>query len=202
VSPRRNTSIKFQDKAYLGISSPRWFRLLFQKLFAYNFSQAIAGFFSDERVPATTDFYSHRNNDSAGHQCRRGYLRLLRRGFVGPHRPISSQHPIRIHPRHLVEFWAKGEEVSGTMPRKGTSWTSEADDALRSAVLAGNPLSVLSEKLGRSKSSIKSRAYILRLSLRSNSSKPEARSSTPSERLLALRHSISLSQLGLKAKGK
>jgi hypothetical protein len=79
------------------------------------------------------------------------------------------------------------------MPRKGIPWTPEADDALRKAVIAGASCSALSDALGRSESSIKSRAYILRLSLRPISQ---------TERLQALPHSILAPETGLKAKGK
>src|SRR5882724_449471 len=48
----------------------------------------------------------------------------------------------------------------------GKPWTPEADDALRNAVIAGASLTAMTEALGRSKSSIKARAYILRISLR------------------------------------
>jgi hypothetical protein len=79
------------------------------------------------------------------------------------------------------------------MPRKGVLWTPEKDDALRNAVFAGALLSAMSEAFGRSESSIKSRAYILRLSLRPI---PQ------SERLMALPRSVLAKQTGLKAKGK
>lgn len=79
------------------------------------------------------------------------------------------------------------------MPHKGTAWTLEADNALRNAVIAGASLPALSKVLGRSESSIKSRAYILRLSLRPIS---------PSERLQALPHSVLAKETELKAKGK
>ena len=72
------------------------------------------------------------------------------------------------------------------MPRKGIPWTPEADDALRGAVIAGTTLSALSKLLGRSESSIKSRAYILRVSLRPIS---------PRERSQALPHAT-LAELG------
>ena len=79
------------------------------------------------------------------------------------------------------------------MPPNGKPWTPEADDALRKAVIAGASPSVLSDALGRSESSIRSRAYILRLSL-----KPRSQTI----RLHALPHSILAGETGLRAKGK
>jgi hypothetical protein len=79
------------------------------------------------------------------------------------------------------------------MPHKGMPWTLEADNALRNAVIAGASLPTLSKALGRSESAIRSRAYILRLSLRPISQ---------NERLHALPRSVASKKTGLKAKGK
>jgi hypothetical protein len=76
------------------------------------------------------------------------------------------------------------------MPHNGPPWTPDEDDALRSAVIAGVSLPALSRALGRSESAIKSRAYILRLSLRP----------TSAGRAEALPHSIAAKETGLKAK--
>jgi len=84
------------------------------------------------------------------------------------------------------------------MARKGKPWTSEADDALRNALVAGTALPELSRVLDRTASSIKSRVYVLRLSL-----KPPAEPITPltpSARMRALRMSVSAGGAGLKAK--
>ena len=84
------------------------------------------------------------------------------------------------------------------MPRNGKPWTSEADDALRNALVAGTALPALSQILDRTESSIKSRAYVLRLSL-----KPAGEPITPltpSARMRALRMSVSAGGAGLKAK--
>jgi len=77
------------------------------------------------------------------------------------------------------------------MRRKGPPWTPEEDDALRKAVIAGATLPALSNALGRSESAIRSRAYILRLSLRPMS---------PSDRLQPLQHSVQTKETGLKGK--
>ena len=78
-------------------------------------------------------------------------------------------------------------------------WAPEEDDALRSAISAGTSLSILSETLGRSGSSIKSRAYVLRLSLRLSPLKRLAKISTWNKRSSAEPNAPSLSKLGLKA---
>jgi hypothetical protein len=83
------------------------------------------------------------------------------------------------------------------MPHKGKPWTPEADDALRTAVKAGYSLSVMSTALDRSEPSIKSRAYILRLSL---DPKHTSTRSTPSERLQGMGLLMSPKATGLKAK--
>jgi hypothetical protein len=81
------------------------------------------------------------------------------------------------------------------MPRKGKSWTPEADDTLRTALVAGTSLPDLSSLLGRSESSIRSRAYILRLSL-----DPKGTRLTPSERLQEMRLTLSTRATGPRAK--
>jgi hypothetical protein len=83
------------------------------------------------------------------------------------------------------------------MPRRGKPWTTEADDALRTAVEAGYSLSVMSTALGRSEPSIKSRAYIVRLSL---DPKHASTRSAQSERLQERRLLTSPKVTGLKAK--
>jgi len=50
----------------------------------------------------------------------------------------------------------------------GKPWNTEADESLRTEVGSGASLFAISRKLDRSESAIKSRAYILRLSLRNN----------------------------------
>ena len=85
------------------------------------------------------------------------------------------------------------------MPRS-KPWTAEADDELRTGLVAGASLPALAQVLGRTESSIKSRAYILRLSL-----KPPAEQIpplTPSQRMRALRTSVSAGGAGLKAISK
>ena len=79
------------------------------------------------------------------------------------------------------------------MPHKGMPWTLEADNALRNAVIAGASLPALSKALGRSESSIRSRAYVLRLSLRPIQQR---------EQLVALPLSTFAKRTGLKAKSK
>ena len=83
------------------------------------------------------------------------------------------------------------------MPRNGRPWTSDEDDALRKALVAGTALPELSRVLDRTVSSIKSRAYILRLSLKPAEPMVPL---TPSARMRALRMSVSAGGAGLKAK--
>ena len=75
----------------------------------------------------------------------------------------------------------------------GPPWTLGEDDALRNAVIAGASLPALSKALGRSESALRSRAYVLRLSLRPGSQ---------GQRLLALPQSAIAKEAGLKAKSK
>ena len=85
------------------------------------------------------------------------------------------------------------------MKRQLAPWASKEDDALRSAIRAGTSLSILSETLGRSASAIKSRAYVLRLSLRLNPLKRLAKITIWNKRRSLKPNSLSLSKLGLKA---
>ena len=82
------------------------------------------------------------------------------------------------------------------MARKGKPWTAEDDHRLRNAAFAGSSLSALSNLLGRSPSSIRSRAYVLRVSLHP----ARVTTSAPSERLLEMRQSLSARVTGLRPK--
>jgi hypothetical protein len=45
-------------------------------------------------------------------------------------------------------------------------WTAEEDDVLRQEALAGSPVAEIATKLGRSESAVRTRAYTLRVLLR------------------------------------
>jgi hypothetical protein len=46
-------------------------------------------------------------------------------------------------------------------------WTAEEDDVLRQQASAGTSIAEIAAKIGRTKSALRARAYVLRLSLRS-----------------------------------
>jgi DNA-directed RNA polymerase specialized sigma24 family protein len=45
-------------------------------------------------------------------------------------------------------------------------WTAEEDDVLRQEALVGSPVSEIASKIGRSESAVRTRAYTLRVPLR------------------------------------
>ena len=57
------------------------------------------------------------------------------------------------------------------MPTTGKPWTAEEDEILRTEIVSGASRCAISQKLGRSESAVKARAYILRLSLRPSGTK-------------------------------
>jgi len=62
------------------------------------------------------------------------------------------------------------------MPTTGKPWTAEEDEILRTEIVSGASRCAISQKLGRSESAVKARAYILRLSLRPSGTKNHSRS--------------------------
>jgi hypothetical protein len=58
--------------------------------------------------------------------------------------------------------WALGEEMRSDTKR----WTTEEDDILRQAALAGTSVAEIAGAVGRTKSAVRARAYVLRVLLR------------------------------------
>jgi hypothetical protein len=48
-------------------------------------------------------------------------------------------------------------------------WTAEEDDVLRQEALVGSPVTEIASKIGRSESAVRTRAYTLRVPLRTAS---------------------------------
>ena len=60
------------------------------------------------------------------------------------------------------------------MPTTGKPWTAEEDETLRTEIFSGTSRCAISQKIGRSESAVKARAYILRLSLRPSGTKNQS----------------------------
>lgn len=58
--------------------------------------------------------------------------------------------------------WALGEEMRSDTKR----WTTEEDDILRQAALAGTSVAEIAGAVGRTESAVRARAYVLRVLLR------------------------------------
>jgi hypothetical protein len=60
---------------------------------------------------------------------------------------------------------AEGEEMTAMAENSRKPWTAEEDEQLRQLVVSGDPLAEIAEKLDRTESAAKARAYFLRVPL-------------------------------------
>src|ERR1019366_4439420 len=107
-----------------------------------------------------------RSRDASAESIGQGEgQRLLHRKIVRPPGRISETKSALVGPDPLQESEGEGE-MKARAENSGKLWTAQEDERLRELAVSNATPSEIAEKLNRTESATKARAYVLRVGLR------------------------------------